>query len=549
MLLFDVVYAHRASGSHHKIAMDALLRLSGRDAEMWQKLFLANADVYMKGAKAPDDVFRDSQNHVLHVRDNYWGGAVEAAEAWYEKLLMMIRARNWPEAVYAAGVLSHYVCDPMQPLHTAQCESEGSIHRAFEQSVSKSYSKLMAQIDARGWPDIPAQAQPGWLRTLIRSGAEASVIHYDACIDHYNLAAGVKDPPAGLDTHLIDAMADALARAIVSFAHVLDKAFVEAAVAPPKTAITLQGCLATLDIPIQWVLRKMEDAAERAVVAEMYGEYQSTGKVVTTLAHDDRIVRAAHAREVLQRPLGDLDLEPARAPGTMHGYRDITPASAAAVPVVATPAIAKSKKPAPVVAAPVVAAPVVAARVDETPAPVKPAEVVRPDAVVAAVVAHAPAPDPAPDPAPIEVATSTPGSRKVRTRASPVVDAPAIGQKIAARLEAIGIRTIGDLLDADPQAVTAMLAQKWLTPDTVTDWKAMAQLAIDVAAVGEQDAQILIGCGVRDRAQLAGHDARALQDQLEDFIASEDGRRLMRGATGPKPAKVEAWIEAARSAA
>ncbi len=514
MLLFDVVYAHRASGSHHKIAMDALKRLSGPDAETWLKLFISHADIYMKGAKAPDDVFRDSQNHVLHVRDNYWGGAVETAEAWYDKLLMMIRARNWPEVVYAAGVLSHYVCDPMQPLHTAQSESEGSIHRAFEQSVSKSYAKLIAQLDARGWPEIPAQTQPGWLRTLIRSGAEASVVHYDACIDHYNLAAGVKDPPAGLDAHLIDAMTDALGRAIVSFARVLDRAFLEAAVAPPKTGVTLQGYLATLDIPIQWVLRKMEDAAERAVVAEMYAEFQATGKVITALAHDDRIVRAAHARDVLQRPLGDIDQEPARAPGTMHGYRDITPAAAVVPPVVAAP-IAVKPKPAPVVVAP--------------------AQVKAPEAAIT---------PPAADP----VAPAA-GTRKVRTRLSPVVDAPAIGQKIAARLEAIGIKTIGDLLDADPQAVTAMLAQKWLTPDTVTDWKAMAQLAIDVVAVGEQDAQILIGCGVRDRAALAQLDARALQDQLEDFIASEDGKRLMRGSAGPRSAKVEAWIEAAKSAA
>ncbi len=505
MLLFDVVYAHRASGSHHKIAMDALRRLSGPDAEAWLKLFIANADVYMKGAKAPDDVFRDSQNHVLHVRDNYWGGAVETAQAWYDKLLTMIRARNWPEAVYCAGVLSHYVCDPMQPLHTAQCESEGAIHRAFEQSVSKSYARLIAQLDAQGWPEIPPQTQPGWLRTLIRSGAEASVVHYDACIDHYNLAAGVKDPPAGLDAHLIDAMTDALGRAIVSFARVLDRAFSEAAVAPPKTGVTLQGYLATLDIPIQWVLRKMEDSAERAVVAEMYGEFQTTGKVITTLAHDDRIVRAAYAREVLQRPLGEIDQEPARAPGTLHGYRDITTAAA---PVPAKP------KPTPVVATPVLA-PLTPIATDE----------IEPVAVPAA------------------------STRKVRTRQSPVVDAPAIGQKIAARLEAIGIKTIGDLLDADPQAVTAMLAQKWLTPDTVLDWKAMAQLAIDVNAVGEQDAQILIGCGIRDRTALAQRDVRALQEQLEDFIASEDGKRLMRGSAGPKAAKVEAWIAAAKSAA
>lgn len=506
MLLFDVVYAHRATGSHHKIAMDSLRRMGGPDAEAWTKLFLANADAYMKGAKAPDDVFRDSQNHVLHVRDNYWGGAVETAESWYEKLQMMLKAQNWVEAVYAAGVLSHYVCDPMQPLHTAQCEAEGAVHRAFEQSVSKSYAKLLAGADAN-WPAISADAGPGWLRSIIRAGAEAAVVYYDGCIDHYNLAAGVKDPPAGLDAWICDAMSAQLGRAIASFALVLDRSFAEAGVAPPKTDITVQGYLSTLDIPVKWVMRKMADAAERDVVNQMYAEFQATGKVVKTLAHDDRIVRAAHAREVLQRPLAELDAEPARAPGSLHGKPHPT---AAAPPPVAAPA--------PVAAPP-------------APAP---------------VVAAAPVASPAPATAPTEAAAAT---RKRRTRESPVVDAPAIGQKIAARLEAIGVKTIGDLIDADPQAVSNMVAQKWLTPQTVTDWKAMAQLAIDVQAVGEQDAQILVACGVRDKSALAQSDARALQDHLEDWLASDDGKRLMRGSSGPKAAKVEAWIAAAKSAA
>jgi hypothetical protein len=518
MLLFDVVYAHRASGSHHKIALDALRRLSLPDAEEWRKVFCAHADVYMKGAKAPDDVFRDSQNHVLHVRDNWWGGAVETAEAWYDKFLLMMRAQSWPEAVYAAGVLSHYVCDPMQPLHTAQSESEGSIHRAFEQSVSKSYARLLARVEEKGWPAIAASREAGWLGRLIRAGAEASVVSYDDCIDHYDLDAGVKDPPAGLDPHLMDVMADALGRAIASFACVMENAIAEAAVAPPKANVTLQGYLATLDIPIQWVLRKMEDAGERATVAEMYAEYQASGKVVKTLAHDDRIVRAAHARDILKTPLVTLDAEPARKPGAKHGQGLVTVAPSSVEPPVARRVVERP-------ATPPVIAPVDAAE----PAPQAPAT-----------------PTPIADPAPAEAA---PAGKKRRTRESPVVDAPAIGAKIAARLEAIGIRTMGDLLDAEPAAVSAMMAQKWVTPDTVTDWQAMAQLAIDVGAVGEQDAQILFGAGIRDKAALAGADARALQEKVAAFIGSEDGKRLLRGNGGPKPEKVEGWIEAAKKSA
>ena len=514
MLLFDVVYAHRASGSHHKIAMDALRRLDGPQAEDWRKLFCLHAAPYMKGAKAPDDVFRDSQNHVLHVRDKYWGGALETSAAWYAKLIELLRAQDWTGAVYAAGVLSHYVCDPMQPLHTAQSESEGNIHRAFEQSVSKSYGTLIKMIDAKGWPAAETHNEPHWLEDLIRAGAEAGVVHYEACIDHYNLDAGVKNPPEGLDPHLREVMAAQLARAITGFALTLDRAFEEAAVAPPAVDVTLEGYLAVLDIPIQWLLRKIEDAGERAIVEKMYAEYQAKGKVLGTLASDDKIVRAAHAQQVLNIPLPTLDAQPARKPGTLHGYRALASApQAAPTPVAPPPVVAvDAASPAPLLAAP----------------------------VAPAATPEATEPEPAP---------SEGKSGKRRTRESPVVDAPAIGEKIAARLNAIGVITIGDLLDANASELSEKLAQKYATPEAVTDWQAMAQLAIDVSVVGEQDAQILVGAGVRDKSALAATDARALQEQVAAFVASDEGKRLLRGNGGPKPEKVERWIEAAKGAA
>ena len=76
-LLFHIVYAAHASGTHHKLALDALRRLEGMDADMWQRLFLRHAKLYLEGAKAPDSEFKDFKNHVLHTRDGYWGGAPE----------------------------------------------------------------------------------------------------------------------------------------------------------------------------------------------------------------------------------------------------------------------------------------------------------------------------------------------------------------------------------------------------------------------------------------------------------------------------------------
>ena len=98
-LLFRIVYAAHANGTHHKLALDALRGLDGPDAEGWRRLFLKHAETYMQGAKAPDDEFKDFQNHVLHVRDGFWGGAADMVEAWYGKLVEALRAGQWSEAV------------------------------------------------------------------------------------------------------------------------------------------------------------------------------------------------------------------------------------------------------------------------------------------------------------------------------------------------------------------------------------------------------------------------------------------------------------------
>ena len=74
-ILFDIVYATKANGTHHKLAMDALRPLENDSAHDWQRLFLKHVDIYLEGAKAPDKDFKDFKNHVLHVGDEFWGGA------------------------------------------------------------------------------------------------------------------------------------------------------------------------------------------------------------------------------------------------------------------------------------------------------------------------------------------------------------------------------------------------------------------------------------------------------------------------------------------
>ena len=64
------------------------------------------------------------------------------SQEWYDHTVVELKSGNWPEAVYAAGVLSHYFTDPVMPFHTGQTEAENAIHRATEWSINRSYNDV-----------------------------------------------------------------------------------------------------------------------------------------------------------------------------------------------------------------------------------------------------------------------------------------------------------------------------------------------------------------------------------------------------------------------
>jgi len=341
-VLFDVIFAARSTSTHHKLALDALRFLRGEVAERWRNLFLHFHETYLAGSKAPDDVFKDFRNHVLHVGDGYWGGATKAAEDWYDRTVDAFARQSWEEGVYNAGVLSHYFTDPFQPLHTAQCEAEGTLHRACEWSIAKSYGELqhILEEDLGGYPAVEAPDAEGWLTEMIRAGARGGFKHYRTTMDHYDLRKGVKDPPAGLDQTLKDAVAGQIGQAVVGFARVLEVAFEDSATVPPEYSVTLAGFLATLNVPIYWITRKLSDAKERALVESMYAELQESGKVVRTLTADDQTIRQLYAQEVLKVPVARLDSEMPEPTGTEHGSGEV-PRSRASKIITGQPRLAE----------------------------------------------------------------------------------------------------------------------------------------------------------------------------------------------------------------
>ncbi|MCA9094957.1 MAG: hypothetical protein KDA68_15835, partial [Planctomycetaceae bacterium] len=291
-LLLDVLFAAHARSTHHKLALDALEHLEHPTAEAWRTTFLTHYARYLAGAKDPDDRFKDFRNHVLHVRQGMWGGAIKSAKKWYEQAVEELRRRNWSDGVYSAGVLSHYFTDPVQPFHTHQSEAENNIHRAFEWSTTKSYEDLRNLLNQRfGYPIIELSEGDDWLEDLMERGARLSNKFYESLIDHYDFYRGSRNPPEGFDDFCRVSLSRLVGWATVGYARVLDRLFEEADVVPPAQGLTMATFMATLEMPIQWITKKISDSRERALIEQMYAEFQSTGRVDEFLPADDRTIR------------------------------------------------------------------------------------------------------------------------------------------------------------------------------------------------------------------------------------------------------------------
>jgi predicted flap endonuclease-1-like 5' DNA nuclease len=522
-LLYAVVFASRCRSNHHRLAVDALRHLQGPDAEAWRNLLLHFHNEYLTGAKAPDEEFKDFKNHVLHVREKEWGGAIEACNEWYRRLVRALTVKDWKQAAWCAGVMSHYYVDPVQPFHTHQTEEENVIHRAVEWSFSKSYTTFqrILENDLGGYPKIDAPRGDKWLADMVRAGAKASNEHYETVIEHYDFEKGVKDPPAGLDQELKDTIAKLVGHAAVGLARILERAFEEAAVKPPKVGADLQAFFLALEIPIQAVLKAMDNAALRREVEAQYEEFRRTGKVRATLGEDDKVVRELHATEVLKTPLSSLDAKWPSEIGAKAGE-----GAPPRTKTTRVPAIPRAKQVRTIELAPEVA-----------PVP----------------VIEAPLPRPVKQQTPRELPEGAPLAKRDKTlpkfmlnEDAPVVQAPSIGPKTAKRLEAVGVRTIADLLALNAEQGEQQIDARHISAKLIRDWQAQALLACTVPGLKSREAQALVACGIHDAGDLVASDAAHLCEEVAQWGLSDEGQRAWGAAAAPTADDVATWIERAR---
>ncbi|MBY0587526.1 DUF4332 domain-containing protein [bacterium] len=503
-LLFRVIYSAHCRGTHHKLAMDGLRQIVCPDVDRWQHLFLAHHAMFLAGAKEPDVVFKDFVNHVLHVEQNNWGGAPKAAEKWFYNTVRSLQNGDWDHAARAAGILSHYVVDPIMPFHTGQSTAENNIHRACEWSVSRSYDSLIEMGQRSPRPTILLDSSSDWLSRLIIRSAEMSHQYYQALIDHYDFHAGVKNPLAGLDATGQVIASKLLVYAVQVWARVFEKALTASGVRPPKVDVNIATLLAGMEMPMQWIIHRLADAADKAAVQAIYQELQATGKVEAHLPEENRVIR--------QEAPSSSDRNSTRRTASLPSESTAAAFTSKATSEPSPPVWSNAPLPSPPITTPTIRKTIEAA-------PALPSEGPR--------------------------MNSDSASAKDRFHLSEshdVVDAPSIGPKMAHRLKAIGVTTVGDLLQGDPAPLASKLSLKHVSAETIEEWQDQARLVCQIPELRGHDAQILVGSGYRGRSQVAAANIEQITRDVTRFLESPLAQRTLRQPTMPERAEMQRWI-------
>ncbi len=590
-MLIPILRAARCRSTHHFFAIDALDRIadphSVSQAGRFRDLLLRYNAAYLKGAKDPDDKFKDFQNHVLHVADGLWGGARIACRQWLDETVECLEAQQWSDAAYACGVLSHYFTDPIMPLHTGQSEREAIVHRPMEWSICKSYEEIYAlSLFERDRPTIDLDEGDDWIEQAVTQAATRAHVHYDRLIELFNLPRSNVDPKQGLGRESRQILSELFELAVGGWANVLRRIAAHVSIPLPDSPLQVATVLAGLDVPRAWIVKKFSDQQERNAVEKILGELKSTGTVRENLPLEVQVVR--HQRELYHPPARD------EAPGHAKDPSTATASEKLQTHVGATEPEAPSREP----LLPVSISPVPHAL--ETQSPIKnrlsnpsmPDEssrsseqqhrrnwsliknrLVRIDpgnersnaktapnseAKKTEVVS---ANQTSPTAQTSRLAKDSPSQQRQRlvsaetfegmqtsrlSRDSELVDAPSIGPKTAERFAVIGIATVGQFLDADPNDMAMELNTDWIKPELLEKWQRQASLVCEVPVLCGYKAQLLVAADCLDADELAIGEVDSLFQAIKQVSQTAEGQRILRSAPLPGREEIVGWIACAQ---
>ncbi len=131
---------------------------------------------------------------------------------------------------------------------------------------------------------------------------------------------------------------------------------------------------------------------------------------------------------------------------------------------------------------------------------------------------------------------------------SPLVDAPSIGPTTARKLARIGMHTVAEFLNRDAVVIAQRLGDRRISAETVLAWQHQSSLMVRIPGLRGHDAQVLVACGIVNPETLSASQPETLFAKVGPFVATNEGRRLLRSARIPDLNEVSDWIDWARKA-
>ncbi|MCU0713559.1 MAG: DUF4332 domain-containing protein [Pirellula sp.] len=532
--LIAVLRAAHCKSVHHYFAMDALEEVRTDSGRQLSRMLLAHFADYLQGAKDPDTAFKDFQNHVLHVTDGFWGGAAKAAAKWYSESLEHLNGGRWRDAAYSIGVLSHYYTDPWMPLHTGQTTKESVVHRPMEWSICCAYDEIIdLALSDQSLPSFELPDSDTWLKDAIHSSAILANRYYDELIDTYDMTEARVQPKLALNQASRKTLAQLFTWAISGWAAVLDRLSFESPATIPSFSLTWPTLLATIKVPMARITKTISDAQQKREVEAILQEYLATGTVKRSLPEEQTAVAKARIRYPELLPT-HREINAARAV-VNEKYQSLAPQKTQAEKLPKTQDMPAQVKPA-----------------QAKPAQASQKQIVAPKQKMAGIreIPENPTARPRTE-RPLKLTEQSPRSTPAPIDKSdrakrlelddPIVDAPAIGPKTAARLEAIGVKTVRQLLAADPQEVSARLKTSWIKPQTIEQWKTQARLAHEIAGLTAAGSGLLYLAGVTNAEEFLRQSVDELHQLVVQASQTSEGQRVLRDKSPPTKDLLNKW--------
>ncbi len=524
--------------------------------EEWAEVFVKYGDELREGAKMPDDVFKDFQNHCFHPPS--WGGAPSACKKYWELMVQALSDKKCSEAIRYAGIASHYFSDVLNPTHTGQVPREQIVHKFIEWGVGSnlvSYGSRMALSSPLEVVDI---------EQLVRNSAILSHQYYGLFVDGYDLVQGERygwGKGFSEENHVLNTAL--LELAVRGTAGLWILAIKAAGVGPPEVNMTVCSVIQAVKSPIARLSNFIESLQLKRVQNRQVEELRMTGTIEKTLTHD--VVGKSQFYEELEKK-GALRFRQQKTaalrPGATTTLQDVTlppeaPAPAVKISTTRRKTQRRSTKTSTLTEAPSMAAPETATTVTSPPEPTPVTETIvetqhqhpvesggaaEPKSrrkTPATVVTHAAEPKP----------SRARGPRSPHlTPSDPVKDAPGIGARTADALAKLGIKSVGDLLSRKASDIARELGDRRIDAERVRMWQYASRLMCEVPALYGHDAIILYNVGIRSRSELAQAEPKRLLEASVKYAKSDAAQREMRSMPIPDWQEVTNWIESAQSA-